>query len=219
MPRHNSHSSIVLSDYIRLFAPSPLPTSPLPRSPSSTALPLPSASPTTPASRGNPQISFSLGPHPRPTTSLTFISNYADVGRLVTLVNEMNLLREEVDNLITESHVSPRAKEAFPQLSATVSVSASLSRSASRSQLNLDLRASGLDGGRMGRDLEPSRAGSRSGSRVGSRVPSRSGSRVGTPLASPRRSDVARSRSRSGERLNGGCVGGRGGPQDASNLV
>ena len=220
MPRHNSHSSIVLSDYMQIFAPFPLPTLPLPRSQSGAASPLPPASPATPASRGNPQISFSLDPHPRPATSSTSISSYADVGRLATLVNEMNLLREEVDNLITESHVSPRAKEAFPQLSANVSATASLSRYASRSQLYLDLRASGLDGGRMGRDRGPSRAGSRSGSRMGSRGPSRSGSRVGTPLASPRRLDVTRSRSRSGERWNGGCGGGRGGGlQDASNLV
>ncbi|RPB26591.1 hypothetical protein L211DRAFT_781221 [Terfezia boudieri ATCC MYA-4762] len=176
MPRHNSHSSIVLSNYIHLFAP------------------------------------FCLDPHPRPT-DLNSISNYADVGRLTTLVNEMDLLREEIDNLITESHVSPRAKEAFPQLSANVYVSATLSRCAPRSQLH-------LDGGRTGNGRLPSRVGSRSGSRVGSRGPSRSGSRVGTPLTSPRRLDVARSRSRSGERWNGGREGGSGGgPQDASNLV
>ncbi|KAF8441255.1 hypothetical protein BGX38DRAFT_816355 [Terfezia claveryi] len=216
MPRHNSHSSIVLSNYIHLFAPSPLST---PRFSSDVASPSSPTSPTTPANRGNPQISFCLDPHPRPTSSNS-ISNYADVGRLTTLVNEMNLLREEVDNLIMESHVSPRAKEAFPELSANVYASATQSRCASRSQLHLDLRASGLDGGRTGRDRLPSRVGSRSASRVGSRGPSRSGSRVRTPLASARRPDVARSRSRSGERWNGGWEGGRGGgPQDASNLV
>lgn len=212
MPRHNSHSSIVLSNYIHLFAPSPLSTLPLPRSSSGVASPSSPTSPTTPANRGNPQISFCLDPHPRPT-DLNSISNYADVGRLTTLVNEMDLLREEIDNLITESHVSPRAKEAFPQLSANVYVSATLSRCAPRSQLH-------LDGGRTGNGRLPSRVGSRSGSRVGSRGPSRSGSRVGTPLTSPRRLDVSRSRSRSGERWNGGREGGSGGgPQDASNLV
>ncbi|KAF8417479.1 hypothetical protein EV426DRAFT_360165 [Tirmania nivea] len=220
MPRHNSHSSIVLSDYIRLFVPSPLSTIPLPRPPSGAPSLIPPASPTTPASRNNPQISFSLGPHPRPTTSSASTSSYADIGRLATIVNEMNLLREEVDNLITESHVSSRAKEAFPQLSANVSASASLSRIASRSQLHLELRAPGLDGGRMSRGRGPSRAGSQSGIQAGSRGSSRSGSRVGTPLASPRRPDVIRSRRRSGEGWTEGCRGERGAePRDASNRV
>lgn len=211
MPRHNSHSSIVLSDYIRIFAPSSNSTLAVPRPSSGATSPV---TPTTPASRNNPQISFSLNPHPRPTTASASNSNYADVGRLATLVNEMSLLREEVDSLITESHVSPRAKEAFPQLSANVSASASVSRFASRSQLHLDLRAPGQDSGRMSRGA--SRTGSRSGSRAGSRGPSRNG----TPLASPKRPDVARGRSRSGERWNGGCGGARGSePQDASNSV
>ena len=138
MPRHTSHSSIVLQDYIRLFTPAPTP---------------PASQPQTGPNSPSPSIYHNPAPTPAST------ANYADVGLLSTLVNELNLLRNQVDNLISDSHINRSAKEMFPRIA-----SANVTRAVSRCQSNGDLRG-GLDGSTV-------QGGT---SRVVSKVPSRAG--------------------------------------------
>ncbi|KAF8469954.1 hypothetical protein BDZ91DRAFT_847173 [Kalaharituber pfeilii] len=123
MPRHRSHSSVVLAEYMRAFRPE--------------------------KHRDDDESDEAQQQQRVPSPEST--ANYADVGRLATLVREMDLLREEVDALIAQSHVSSRTKEVLPELVASVSASRVATAVASRCPSR-----AGWDGSTAG----PSRAGS-----------------------------------------------------------
>jgi len=186
MPRHTSPSSGALGDYISLFSTTTTPSRSQSRA-------------TSPARRWssisatrNAQIQFDVDSK---TTQNPTI-NYADVGRLATLVHEMELLRKLVDSLIVDSHVNPTAKAMFPQWSTPMTTSAPPSGWHARAR------------------TPSSRPGtSRAGGRTNSWALTRTGSRV----IPPARPELARSRS-SMDRWQVGCRGSRNGP-DPSNLV
>ena len=195
MPRHTSHSSSVLGDYISLLK-SATTTTTIPSQSQSRA-----ASPTRQRSSismvKNPQIQFDIeSKAPQGPTG----TNYADAGRLITLVNEMDILRKLVDSLIVDSHVNPTAKAMFPQWSIPMIASTPVSRWSSRVP-----------------SRPVSRALSRGGSRTNSWALIRTGSKVVPPL--PARPELARSRP-STDRWQGGRRDSRNGSdRDPGNLV
>ncbi|KAF8442687.1 hypothetical protein BGX38DRAFT_1144064 [Terfezia claveryi] len=198
MPRHISHSSVVLGDYISLF-----------KSGSTTATPSRSQSrAATPTGRRssisivkNAQIQFDVDSKaPQHSTSNyadVGTANYADVGRLITLVNEMGILRTLVDSLIVDSHVNPTAKAMFPQWSIP-------SRPVSRWTPSRPVS-------------RISRAPSWGGSRANSWALTRAGSKVVPPL--PAKPEMVKSRT-STDRWQGGSRDSRNGSdRDPGNLV
>jgi len=193
MPRHTSHSSVVLGDYISLLKSGTTTVTPS-RCQSRAASPTRRQSSISMAK--NTQIQFdveSKAPHSSTT-------NYADVGRLITLVNEMDILRRLVDSLIVDSHVNPTAKAMFPQWSIPMIASAPVSRWNSKAP-----------------SRPVSRAPSRGGSRTNSWGLARAGSKVTPPL--PVRPELARSRT-STDRSWQGCRDSRhGSDRDPGNLV
>ena len=218
MPRHSSYSSIALADYTRLFSTT---TQGL-NFASCTASPV--CSPVTPTPR---ELTIQTNFKTKATAAST--ANYADVGRLVTLVNEINLLREEVDNLIAQSLVCPRTRQMFPQLCASVSHLASVGHLASPKRLDIT-----RDGGSIALNGFESRSCSRDGSRTptsrpGGGTPGMRGSGVISTPASPEAFRPLRKpeKARGGPGVRwceegcagcGGC-GQRLGTPDRSNLV
>ena len=195
MPRHTSHSSAVLGDYISLFGPTTATASATPsRSQSRAASPTPRRSSV--ATAKNTQIQYDLESN-APQSSTT---NYADVGRLITLVNEMELLRKLVDSLIVDSHVNPTAKAMFPQWSIPITTKSPVTRWRPRTGSRPVSRALSWGG---------------PGSRKNSWALARTGSKVIPQL--PARPELARGRP-STDRWQLGCRDSRHG-SDPSNLV
>ena len=241
MPRYTSQfSSVVLQDYIRLFNTS----NPLSRTPSISCaspplppLPKQPQTPTTPGGK-NTQISFDLERiiSNQSHNGTQVGANYADVGRLATLVCEMDLLRKEVDCLIVDSHVNPAAKAMFPQWSTPNTGAAGAVGnnrwSANMQSYPLDSKSPDPKVTAFYGPGSSSRPGSRPGSRAHSRsrshnrrnsrtnswgVQNRPSSKVGPPVQWPARPELARSRS--SERWQGGCSGSRGKGPDPGSMV
>lgn len=160
----------------------------------------------TPTTASSPRELIIQNFKSRPTAVST--ANYADVGRLAVLVNEINLLREEVHNLIAQTFVNPQTKEMFPQLSASVS------HFASKKRLDLEQdEASTVQNG------SESRSDSQDGSRTPTirfgNTPRGRGSETVSAFKPLRKPEKARSIS--GERQCEGCAGC--GSPDRSNFV
>ncbi|KAF8416872.1 hypothetical protein EV426DRAFT_703207 [Tirmania nivea] len=181
MPRHaSSHSSVVLREYISLFS-------------NTTAGPSRSQSRAHSPTRRrssisvvrNAQIQFDVDSKAHDSTT-----NYADVGRLITVVNEMEILRRLVDSLIVDSHVNPTAKAMFPQWSIPIAASGTI------------------------QSRPVSRAPSRAGPRTNSWGPTRTGSKAVHSL--PAKPELARSHTPT-DKWQGGHRHSQNG--DPSNLV